>query len=128
MVTNGKRQGIPALMLLALLIGSTLALGGGAAPAAASRGGTIGDFQRYDLRHANCHRPVVLRRVKGNHISLAAAREVVRALLRILHQLAFAVFVLRWAAGWVTLNRFLSLPWLKTVLIAGRPIWSACVR
>src|SRR5437899_1497281 len=28
--------------------------------------------------------------------------------------------------GGVALNRFLSLPWLNTVLMAGRPIWSSC--
>src|SRR5205085_12157094 len=33
-----------------------------------------------------------------------------------------------WSAGWVTLNVLLSPAWLKTVLIAGRPIWSTCAR
>ena len=28
-------------------------------------------------------------------------------------------------SGGVTLNRSLSVPWLNTVLIAGRPIWSS---
>src|SRR5437879_8805489 len=31
-------------------------------------------------------------------------------------------------SGGVTLNRSLSVPWLNTVLIAGRPIWSLLTR